>query len=235
MSDPLEELDDLVGHCIAAALDAQPERMTHAGNMSAWPDERNWGREVCKQLALQGTAAEPRLDAEQLATPPGDWNPPPGKVDVHPRCSDGRPGSLFVAELKLDNIHESLWDAFKLMWLAEALHTGPQYAACAAHDRVWTHPGHGGELFPVAGSHKTASRNLIHGCHEKWCRQWRHDTAKPLRVPAQIQTVVVLSGHRPPHYPHLELRVVRIAAFSTTKVDLTDGVPEGLPVCSGTS
>lgn len=46
-----------------------------------------------------------------------------------------------MAELKLEKINESLWDAFKLIWLAEALHTGPQYVACAAHERVWPHPG----------------------------------------------------------------------------------------------
>jgi hypothetical protein len=231
----VDELDALVAHSAAAAIDAQPERLTRGGNKSAWPDERSWGRELCKQLALRGVSAEPGLDAEQLATPSGDWNPAPGKVDVHPRTAGGPPGSLFVAELKLENINECVWDAFKLLWVSEALRTGPAYVACAAHEPHWTDPSFGGELFPVAGSRTTSSRDLIDGCRDKWCWQWRHDTAKPLRVPAEVETVMVLCGHRPQHFAHLELRILRIASYSTTKVDLIDGVPDGLDGCSGIS
>jgi hypothetical protein len=229
---PLKKLDELVAQCICAAIDAQPSRVTQGGNKSEWPDERSWGREVCKQLALRRIAAEPAVDAEQLATPAGDWDPAPGKVDLHPRDAEGPAGSLFVAELKLENINESLWDAFKLLWIAEALDVGPPYIACAAHEAHWANPSWGSELFPVDGSRNAASRDLIVACREKWCWQWRHDTAKPIRVPASIQTVPVLGGHRPAHYPHLELRIVRIAADRSRKIELKDGVPADVPGCS---
>jgi hypothetical protein len=230
-----QDLDELVAGTFVAAIDVQPQRHTKAGRPTAWPDERRWGREICNQLAIAGVSADPDRDAEQLTPSSGDWDPPPGKVDVHPRDIDGSAGSLFLAELKLDNVNESLWDAFKLAWVATTLRTGAQYLACAASDRRWSDPSGGGELFPVVGSRVAQSFDLIRDCHKKWCGQWRRDHATPHRVPSSLETVAVLSGHRPRSYPQLELRIVRVAAHTSTMLELTDGVPVGLPNCGAPS
>lgn len=228
----IDELDRLVADAVVAAVDAQPSRLTVAGNPTIWPDERSWGREVCKQLSARGIPADAAIDTEQLRPPIGDWNPPPGPVDLHPRDGCGSPGSLFIAELKLDHINESLWDAFKLTWISDAVGTGPQYLACAAQDHHWRDQSYGGELFPEGKKPLTlSSRDLIQACREKWCWQWRNDTAKPHRIPSNVQVRAVVIGHRPAHYRQLELRVVRVATAGPDKTALNDGTPPGIEGC----
>jgi hypothetical protein len=228
----IDELDRLVADSMVAAIDAQPARLTRAGNPSMWPEERPWGKEVCGQLALRGVPADAAIDAEQLRPPTGDWNPPPGPVDLHPRAGNGDAGSLFIAELKLESINQSLWDTFKLAWVSEALGTGPQYLACAAHDGHWRDKAYGCELFPEDERCRIlSSSELIEDSRDRWCWQWRHDTAKPVRIPSSIQTTPIVIGHRPAHYPQLELRVVRVAAEGPAKTDLTDGTPPGIESC----
>jgi hypothetical protein len=230
---PLTDLDRFVARCLMDAIDAQPPRVTRAGNSSEWPDERSWGREAGRQLDALGIECDVTRDVEAVAVPLGDWDPAPGRVDLHPRQPGGAPGSLLVAELKLDNINESLWDAFKLTWVAESLSTGPQYVAVAAHDRVWNRVNNGTALFPnrVGTREVHRSADLIAGCRQKWCSQWNRDTAKPRRVPSEIAVTAVVVGHRPAHYPALEVRVARIAAVGDVKLDLTGGTPDGVQSC----
>jgi hypothetical protein len=230
----IEEIDGLVASCLTKAIDTQPPRFTRGGNPSYWPDERTWARDACDQLAALGVSCDPRLDVERLAVPPGDWNPAPGKVDLHPARPGGTPGSLFVAEVKLDNINESVWDTFKLVWLAEVLNTGPQYVAVAAHDRRWGDRSSGSTLFPdkLGSSDVHCSRELIASCQLKWCSQWRRDTAKPLRVPREIRSTAVVVAHRPANYTSLELRVARIIVTDGAREELLGGVPSGLTPCA---
>ena len=56
-----------------------------------------------------------------------------------------------------------------------------------------------GECGPCEYQRYMACGDLIDACREKWCWQCRYDTAKPLRVPVNIQTVAALTGHRPLH------------------------------------
>lgn len=153
---------------------------------------------------------------------------------MHPRLTDaGAPGSLFVCELKLENINESLWDAYKLLWLAESAVVGPQFVAVAATDAAWANGHYGGTLYPARAdvTETRSSTDLIGSCQKRWCWQWRRDTAKPLRIPSAISVTSVLVGHRPQHFPALELRIARIAAASPAKLELVGGVPRSLSPC----
>jgi hypothetical protein len=77
-----------------------------------------------------------------------------------------------------------------------------------------------------------SSIDLIDVCRQRWCRQWANDTAKPQRIPTKLDVSPIVTGHRPAHYPDLELRVIRLAVTGPDKARLTDGTPPGLKGCA---
>jgi len=154
-----------------------------------------------------------------------DWDPTPHGIDLYVSSGAGT-DLLITAELKLEEVSQTMWDLYKLM-AARKLAGGPEtYLVIGARDSSWQKPC--GELFPgqVGETRVIDTADLFRSNR----RQYAADLAYSARlqsVPTSVRSTAVEAGLRAPHYPHLEFRVAAVRPENPMPIACCGGWPEG--------
>lgn len=140
------------------------------------------------------------------------WDPQPGGVDLFVL---DQAGSLsIVAELKVDDIEDTLWDLFKMAALTESGSPPLAYLVVAARVARWRKPGVDcAPLFPSENGSPLVwpSHDLFERYAAAWRRLLEHGRARPVRVPAAIE-VTCVANEPVRAYPGYELRAIAVRA-----------------------
>jgi quercetin dioxygenase-like cupin family protein len=138
------------------------------------------------------------------------WDPQPGGVDLFVL---DRSGSLSIAaELKIDDVEQTLWDLFKLVALVGTSPVASAYLVAVAPAARWRKAGvNCTELFPETDepSRMWSSRELFERYEAAWRWLLAGGRARPTQVPAVVEVRFVAS-ERVSAYPDYELRAVAV-------------------------
>jgi hypothetical protein len=150
------------------------------------------------------------------------WSPQPGNIDVWTSDWRGRPKVLIETKLKDGNdIYESLWDLIKLLCLDTLDHVEATYLVVGTTVRNWEKPVAFADVF------RDGRYDLV-GIIEDYPDWWRWclegGRARPLRMPAEVDVVVVARIAFALHGVPWELRAARISSGESW-VECADGWP----------
>jgi hypothetical protein len=165
-----------------------------------------------------------RVELEKKPLLP-DWTIQPRGFDLLVSDTAGR--SRIFAEMKIDDIDQTLWDLFKLTSLPHAVE-GSYLIAVGPRRRDWTDLACG-ELFPPGGRwHIEKDARRLFAAHPKaWAKLLDGGGGRLGRCPREIRTHVIA---REPlrHWPSRELRVARVEHRIGEPVEFgADGWPAG--------
>jgi hypothetical protein len=182
--------------------------------------------------ASTGGSAAPRC---QLSA--AGWNPEPGQTDLVLGLR-GDPTPTVIAELKVLDVEETLWDALKLLSVAEHDPRGVRaYLIVATTPKRWRDA-------EVAALYAPPDRDAPEGIRgwvteellTRWRRSWRHllggGRARPRDLPGRLQTRF-LGAYRVPAFPDHELRGVALEPLGA-EPRLRFG-PNGWPLSAGSA
>jgi hypothetical protein len=226
--------DQLIVLAARLAADRVAARKTRNGLDAEWPLEREQlGQEMKRGLSELGVAADD-VGLEAIPITQG-WDPPPGNLDVTVRHADGKRLWL-AAELKLENINETLWDVFRLTTASTADGAEAGYLVIAAYESTWD-KSECRILFPPDDeAWAIPSQVLISKCHHAYrgLLATPDNKGRIREVPLWIELKTLEPGYKLAHYPHLELRVTRVKPMSSERVRFTTlHWPEGVDPESG--
>lgn len=135
-----------------------------------------------------------------------DWDPSPGSIDV----AALRGQELTVAaELKLDDVDQTLWDIYKMASASRIGSVSGAYVVAAAPEKTWWRPLDCVELFLLESSDEWYSEFLFDEYRKAWAHLLKGGTARPTRVPTQVR-LGFLTAVRLRSYPRYELRALRV-------------------------
>jgi hypothetical protein len=134
------------------------------------------------------------------------WDPQPGGVNLF--VLDDAGSLSIVAELKVDDIEDTLWDLFKMAALTESGARPSAYLVVAARAARWRKPSVDcAPLFPSENGSPLVWSS--HDLFERYVAAWRwllkHGRARPVRVPAAIE-VTFVANEPVRSYPSYELQ-----------------------------
>lgn len=152
------------------------------------------------------------------------WDPFPGWLDV--AVLDHSDQVLVVAELKLDDIDQTLWDIFKIGAALHVPSVEAGYVIAAAPTSTWESKLEVVELFDAQDQEEWASRYFFEAYEKAWRHLLRGGTGRPTSV-AQTFWITPITRCTVDHYPPYELRAIRIQV-SQEQIALRDAWPEKL-------
>jgi hypothetical protein len=156
-----------------------------------------------------------------------DWDPKPAGLDLYVTGEAGN-DLLLAAELKLEEIPQSMWDLYKLIAARKLPGHPVGFLVMGAHDSAWlTRPCR--ELFPTTSGPPVVidTVQLFRSNRAQYAADLGY-SGRMLSVPTSIRTTSVLAGSRALHYPHLEFRVALVQPEDPTPIPCTDGWPAGV-------
>jgi hypothetical protein len=217
--------DVLIREALLLALPTLLPRNTPQGNPSKWPLEAVLAKAMVAGIAQLG------VDRSRIGTTKRyiehDWDPKPHGLDLYV-TREGGTDLLLVAELKLEEIPQTMWDLYKLI-SARKLSGGPAgFLVMGAHDSSWSgRPC--AELFPTTPGASVVidTVNLFKSNRTQYKADLGY-SGRMLSVPTSVRATGVIAGARAGHYPHLEFRVASVASEDSTPIPCTDGWPTGV-------
>lgn len=135
-----------------------------------------------------------------------DWEPSPGSIDV--AVVDGDQLAI-AAELKLDDVDQTLWDIYKMASASRIESVSGAYVVAAAPEKTWSRRLDCVELFHPENAEKWFSEFLFDEYRKAWARLLKGGTARPTRVPTQIRFRWITAAPVR-SYPGYELRALRV-------------------------
>ena len=147
------------------------------------------------------------------------WDPQPGWLDLAVVVAQQPVG---VAEIKLDDVDQTLWDLFKVANTLERPTVRAAYLVVAAPVATWERKGELVELFSGA-SEEWYSRFLFEEYASSWKRLLRDGKGRPTAVPRVIFTTPVVSAPVE-NFPPYELRAITIGKTAEW-LPIIDGWP----------
>ena len=151
----------------------------------------------------------------QLRVP--GWEPQPGATDlVFTVAGDRRPTA--VAEIKVLDVDQTLWDLIKVMSLLDGespflrgyliVATTPKRWRDAEVAALYAPP----DAAAADGVREWTTRNLV----RRWERSWKYllegGRARPRDIPSGLRTTF-LGAHPVPTFPQFELRAIAVEPF----------------------
>ena len=152
-----------------------------------------------------------------------DWDPQPGWLDIAVVDENDEP--VVVAELKLDDVDQTIWDIFKLASATRLPSVRAAYMVVGAPPTIWVtslaavpfYEGHTEKVWSskfVFEEYKVAWKNLLNG-----------GRGRPLRVPSSLVLTPLLTTHVPA-YPDYELRILKVSDLNADAfIELREGWP----------
>jgi hypothetical protein len=144
-----------------------------------------------------------------------EWDPQPGSFDVALLREDGLP--LAVAELKLDDVDQTLWDILKV---ASALRLGSveaAYVVAAAPEPVWASTMEVVEVFRQAEEEEWSTRFLLEEYRKAWESLLRGGRGRPTTPPLKVEPNELLDDElTPAHLPASDSDELAIHEFALT-------------------
>ena len=151
-----------------------------------------------------------------------NWDPQPGWLDVS--VVDESERLLVVAEIKLDDVDQTLWDIFKVAAALDLPSVQAAYVIVAAPLSTWRTASEVVELFSAEAEKEWASRYLFDAYRKSWTHLLRGGRARPTKVAATLR-ITPLARVPVDHFPPYELRAVRIHPYGD-HLALVNGWPE---------
>jgi hypothetical protein len=154
------------------------------------------------------------------------WDPQPGAVDLF--VLDHAGSLSIVAELKVDDIEDTIWDLFKMAALTRSGAPPFAYLVVAARAARWGKPGVDcAPLFPA--EHGSPLVWSSHDLFERYAAAWRwllkRGRPRPVEVPAAIE-ITFVANEPVQVYPGYELRAIALrAVLDDGHVRLDNGWP----------
>lgn len=198
-------------------------RRTRQGNLSAWPLESQLAAELAVGMAALGV---PRTRIGMVKRyVEQDWDPVPGGLDLYVASGVGSQLAI-AAELKLEEVPQTMWDLYKLMAARKLTGSPETFLVTGAQDSAWRKPC--GELFPerVGESRVVDTVQLFRSNRRQWVADLTY-RARLQRVPTSVHVQAVAAGLRGPHYRRLEFRVTAVRPEDPTPIMCSDGWPAG--------
>lgn len=149
------------------------------------------------------------------STLPG-WDPQPGTIDVAVVTPEFEPRIIF--ELKIDDIHWTLWDIYKMVAGTQLPTVEAAYVVVAGPPKMWEGRRDCVELFDLdyddeefLSEAEWYSRFLFRHYARAWKELLEGGTGRLTEVPARIR-ISRVGKWQIPAYPPYELRAIRVEA-----------------------
>ena len=152
------------------------------------------------------------------------WDPQPGAVDLVVTNTDG--GARIVIELKIDDVHHSLWDILKLASLTQDPTVDAALVAVAARHGTWREKTEVVDLYQPPNGDDCDREWYTRFLLTEYARSWRQMltySARPIRLPELIY-LGWQGAFEVPAYPGYELRVLAVTADDES-FELENGWP----------
>jgi hypothetical protein len=176
------------------------------------------GSALASELPRNEIVLNKKLVGFQL---PG-WAPQPGAFDLAVKGEHGQP--IAVAEIKLDDVDQSLWDLFKVASALDAAPVQAAYLIVAAPTATWAGELDMVELFNAgAEAEEWYSRFLFDAHRHAWERLLTGGRARPLRVP-RVLFITPIATAPVRNFPPYEVRAVRVTT-TDEQLPLIEGWP----------
>jgi hypothetical protein len=195
-----------------------------AHRAAEWPLERALEDAVSNELSDGVVATLTPRRTLQAPT----WEVPPGPLDVHAEIADC---VRLFAELKVENVGESLSDLFKLLALVSMDPGATGYLVVAAKRKTWDGTGDCAALFesPAAGGPATRlwdSREAFTRWNHSWQELLAHGPARPASVPSRFMTTYIAAEPMGP-WADYELRAIAVEPAGRDRLWFANGMPIG--------
>lgn len=217
--------DDLIREALLLALPALLPRTTRYGNPSLWPLESVLAKELVNGITQLGVDSS-RVDTTKRYIE-HDWHPTPEGIDLYVTSEAGS-DLLLVAELKLEEVPQTMWDLYKMIAARKLAGSPSAYLVIGTHDSCWTNRPCAELFSPRVGASEVVDTVTLFKRNRPQYKKDLMYPARMLSVPTTIRTTSVLSGARAKHYPHLEFRVASVAVEDSSPITCTDGWPAGV-------
>jgi hypothetical protein len=130
----------------------------------------------------------------------------PGSIDV---AVLRREELVVAAELKLDDVDQTLWDIYKMASASRIRSVSGAYVVAAAPEKTWSRPLDCVDLYLAESSDEWPSEFLFGKYRKAWAHLLKGGTARPTRVPTQLR-LRFLTTAPVPSYPGYVLRALRV-------------------------
>lgn len=186
----------------AARVEAYDDAMARALERAAQRIERDPARPSLREELIENAVLETWPPAtgggevrRRVSLPIPDWEPQPKDTDLAGALSsEAFPG--FAAEVKVDDLDQTLWDLFKLLSAARGTPSiGRCYLIVAGYPSRWTNV----EVSEVFDCREGARVWEARAMFSRWQKAWRNllggGRARPRRVQAQVRVTPIWRGH----------------------------------------
>lgn len=213
----------LMTRALEKALPRLEPRTTKGGNTSLWPLEATVADEMANAMAELGVPPSRVGTVKRYIE--HDWDPLPNGLDLYVTSGEGSALAI-AAELKLEEVPQTMWDLYKLMAARKLAGAPDTYLVMGAHASCWRKPC--GELFPAqAGETRVIDTvELFSSNRSQYTADLKY-RARVRFVPTSVRVEAVTAGVSPQHYPHLEFRVSAVRPEDATPIPCIDGWPLG--------
>jgi hypothetical protein len=211
----LARLDELIRAGVAHTEQALPER-------------KSFKEELLEKALIEGVQkVEPQVRGEQ--TGHGRklvpyWDRELGDFDVK-FWLPGEALPSILAEAKVDDIGQTLWDLFKLTSIPEINGAIAGYLVVAAPRKAWERGGDCVGLYEPGAEPKQWDTEK---CFIEWSKAWsdltgpRGGAARPLSCPSQFRTTFIASAPVAA-FPPYEIRCIRVEPDGVERIVFVDG------------
>lgn len=221
----ISSLDDRITEAAAqAAQTTPPRKKRNSRELAKWPLESELVCHLCDGLVARGIPREMLgANSERLDE---DWDPLPGALDLYEYLPGDR-ALRWAAEVKLEEVGQTLWDLLKLATLLKRSSVEAAYLIVAASSSAWAKTGNCCELFPCEQhqERRHSVADLMADNKRAWQGQLKRDTGEPQVAPTAVVVTSILAGIPMHGYPDLELRVSRVDIADETPLHLSSGLP----------
>lgn len=136
-----------------------------------------------------------------------EWNPQPGPFDVVILDEEDRP--FVVAELRLDDVDQTMWDIFKVASALKSSTVQTAFMVVACPSSTWSSARDVVGLYAEDNSEQWYTRYLFHEYRRAWKSLLRDGRGRPIELPATIFVSPILVAPVV-GYPPYQLRCIQI-------------------------
>jgi len=186
-------------------------------------------RLLVRAFCAAAEQAAPVVASGRVALAIPGWDPQPGETDIVVTLPDG--GGRVLAEAKVDDIDQMLWDIFKMASASRIdgvravylLGAAPPVRSPGLRSARWAGSRACAELFdPENGGRVWESADMLRVWDAAWTALLKGGRGRPARVPAQVRVEFV--GSSPvPAFPGYEARCIEVRVEGDQWLELQGG------------
>jgi hypothetical protein len=207
------------------ALPKLKPRVTKHGNPSLWPLESELAEALADAIGELGVNRG-RADTGKRYIE-HDWDPLPGGIDLYVTAEAGSE-LLIVAELKLEEIPQTMWDLYKAIAARKLPGAPSAFLVVGATGSAWaTKPC--AELFPEreGRTQEIDTIELFNSNRKQFAADLEY-RGRMSTVPTSVRSSAVFVGTHEGSYSHLEFRISAVEPADASPIPCLDGWPLGV-------